>query len=196
MNESSLTKVHRRRLPTQVNPCIPTNVAPKTATPDQNGPSPSGRLRLLLRKPYADNLNWARMSKLNFVAAMTGWSGLKAILVPVCFGALPAQWTNSNPSFGHLVQGYAHYFGTAYTDYVIGDYMTEAVFPRILHQDPRCFRPGMGSGWSRLGCGAGQIVADCASKPGTQPGVEDPQEIPARSRTEVFMQTQIKTSNG
>jgi hypothetical protein len=46
MNESSLTKVDRRRLLTQVNPCIPTNVTPKTATPDQNGPSPNGRLRL------------------------------------------------------------------------------------------------------------------------------------------------------
>jgi len=28
-----------------------------------------------------------------------------------------------------------------YADYVIGDYMTEAVFPTILHQDPRYFRP-------------------------------------------------------
>ncbi len=46
MNESSLTKVHRSRLLIQVNPCIPTNVTPKTATPDQNGPSPNGHLRL------------------------------------------------------------------------------------------------------------------------------------------------------
>jgi len=40
---------------------------------------------------------------------------------------------------------------------VIGDYMTEAVFPTILHQDPRYFRRGTGSGWSRLGYAAGQI---------------------------------------
>jgi hypothetical protein len=71
--------------------------------------------------------------------------------------AAEAQLTNSNPSFGQGVRGYAHYFGTAYADYVIGDYMTEAVFPTILHQDPRYFRRGTGSGWSRLGYAAGQI---------------------------------------
>jgi hypothetical protein len=71
--------------------------------------------------------------------------------------AAEAQLTNSNPSFGQGVRGYAHYFGTAYADYVIGDYMTEAVFPVILHQDPRYFRRGTGSGWSRFGYAAGQI---------------------------------------
>jgi len=40
---------------------------------------------------------------------------------------------------------------------VIGDYMTEAVFPTILHQDPRYFRRGTGSGWSRLGYAVDQI---------------------------------------
>lgn len=71
--------------------------------------------------------------------------------------AAEAQLTNSNPSFGQGVRGYAHYFGTAYADYVIGDYMTEAVFPTILHQDPRYFRRGTGSGWSRLGYAVDQI---------------------------------------
>jgi len=42
MNESSLTEVHRRRLLTQVNPSIPTNVTPKNSTPDQKRPSPNG----------------------------------------------------------------------------------------------------------------------------------------------------------
>jgi hypothetical protein len=71
--------------------------------------------------------------------------------------AAEAQLTDSNPSFGQGVRGYAHYFGTAYADYVIGDYMTEAVFPVILHQDPRYFRRGTGSGWSRFGYAVGQI---------------------------------------
>src|SRR5258708_19481535 len=35
--------------------------------------------------------------------------------------------------------------------------MTEAVFPPLLHQDPRYFRRGTGSGWSRLGYAAAQI---------------------------------------
>ncbi len=52
------------------------------------------------------------------------------------FGA-EAQLTKANPSFGQGVPGYAHYFATAYADYAIGDYMTEAIFPSMLHQDPR-----------------------------------------------------------
>jgi len=67
------------------------------------------------------------------------------------------QLTNSNRSFGQGVEGYSRYFGTAYADFVIGDFMTEAVYPSILHQDPRYFRRGVGSGWSRLGYAMGQI---------------------------------------
>jgi hypothetical protein len=68
-----------------------------------------------------------------------------------------AQLNNSNRSFGQGVEGYAHYFGTAYGDFVIGNYMTEGVYPTILHQDPRYFRRGRGSFVSRLGYSAGQI---------------------------------------
>ena len=68
-----------------------------------------------------------------------------------------AQLTNANRSFGQGVEGYAHYFGTTYADFVIGNYMTEGVFPAFLHQDPRYFRRGHGSGWSRLAYSASQI---------------------------------------
>jgi hypothetical protein len=67
------------------------------------------------------------------------------------------QLSNSNRSFGQGVKGYASYFGTAYADFVIGDYMTEGIFPTLLHQDPRYFRRGKGSGLSRLGYAMGQI---------------------------------------
>ncbi|HXJ37965.1 MAG TPA: hypothetical protein VNH18_01735, partial [Bryobacteraceae bacterium] len=68
-----------------------------------------------------------------------------------------AQLNNSNRSFGQGAAGYGRYFGTAYADFVIGDYMSEAVFPTLLHQDPRYFRRGKGTGWSRLGYAAGQV---------------------------------------
>jgi hypothetical protein len=67
------------------------------------------------------------------------------------------QLTNSTSSFGQGVAGYARYLGTGYADLVIGDYMTEAIYPVLLHQDPRYFRQGTGSGWSRLGHAVGQI---------------------------------------
>jgi hypothetical protein len=68
-----------------------------------------------------------------------------------------SQLTNANPSFGQGVKGYARYLGTAYGDFVIGDYMTEAIYPTLLHQDPRYFRRGRGSKRSRLGYAMGQI---------------------------------------
>jgi hypothetical protein len=67
------------------------------------------------------------------------------------------QLTNSNRSFGQGGAGFGRYFGAAYGDFVIGDYMTEAVFPTLLHQDPRYFRLGVGSGRSRLGYAMRQI---------------------------------------
>ena len=78
------------------------------------------------------------------------------IALGALFGA-EAQLTKANPSFGQGVPGYARYFATSYAGYVIGDYMTEAIFPVILHQDPRYFRRGSGGVWSRLGYAAGQI---------------------------------------
>lgn len=80
-----------------------------------------------------------------------GTIGLAAI-----FGA-ESQLTNANRAFGQGGAGFGRYFGAAYGDLVIGDYMTEAVFPTVLRQDPRYFRRGKGSKWSRLGYAMGQI---------------------------------------
>jgi hypothetical protein len=71
--------------------------------------------------------------------------------------AADAQLTNANPSYGQGVKGYTRYFGSSYADFVIGNYMSEAIFPTLLHQDPRYFRRGIGSTWSRLGYSVGQI---------------------------------------
>ncbi len=68
-----------------------------------------------------------------------------------------SQLTNANRSFGQGVAGYARYLGTSYADFVIGDYMTEAIYPSLLHQDPRYFRRGTGTTWQRLGYAIGQI---------------------------------------
>jgi hypothetical protein len=68
-----------------------------------------------------------------------------------------SQLTNQNKSFGQGAAGFGQYYGAAYADLAIGDYMTEAVFPALLHQDTRYFRKGTGSGWSRLGYAMGQI---------------------------------------
>jgi hypothetical protein len=79
-----------------------------------------------------------------------------------------SQLTNATPSFGQGVAGYARYFGTSYADYVIGDYMTEAIYPTLLHQDPRYFRRGTGTGWARLRYAMAQIFWTHKDSGGTQ----------------------------
>jgi hypothetical protein len=68
-----------------------------------------------------------------------------------------AQFTNGNPAFGQGIKGYAQYYAASYGDLVIGNYMSEAIYPALLHQDPRYFRRGVGSTWTRLGYAVGQI---------------------------------------
>ena len=79
-----------------------------------------------------------------------------------------AQLTNANRSFGQGVAGYGRYFGASYGDLLIGNYMTEAIFPTILHQDPRYFRRGTGSGLSRLGYAMSRIFVTQRDSGGTQ----------------------------
>ena len=87
---------------------------------------------------------------------VVGADGLHSAVRRLMFGA-QGQLTNSNRSFGQGVAGYARYAATSYADFVIGDYMTEAIYPTLLHQDPRYFRRGRGSGWTRFGYALGQI---------------------------------------
>jgi hypothetical protein len=62
-----------------------------------------------------------------------------------------AQANNTNPSFGQGVEGFAKRYGTSVSDQIIGNFMTEAIWPSLLHQDPRYFRKINGSFKSRLG---------------------------------------------
>ena len=68
-----------------------------------------------------------------------------------------AQLTNNNKAFGQGAAGYGRYYGTSLADLVVGNYMTEGIYPILLHQDPRYFRRGAGSTWSRLFYATGQI---------------------------------------
>lgn len=71
--------------------------------------------------------------------------------------AAKAQLRDANPSFGQGVEGFAHSFGTASADLVIGYYMSEGVYATILHQDPRYFRRNAGGKWSRFAYSLGQV---------------------------------------
>lgn len=77
-------------------------------------------------------------------------------ILAAAFGG-EGQLTHATPEFGQGMAGFARYMVTSYADLVSGDYMTEAIFPTMLHQDPRYFRKGEGSRFSRLRYAVGQI---------------------------------------
>jgi len=69
------------------------------------------------------------------------------------------QLDNQNPSFGQGVKGYAKRFAASYADQSIGNMMTEAIMPSLLHEDPRYFRIGAagGSKWHRAGYAVSRV---------------------------------------
>jgi hypothetical protein len=69
------------------------------------------------------------------------------------YGALAgiSQWENSEAPYGQGAEGYGKRFGTAFADGTIENYFTGAIFPSLLHQDPRYFQLGHGTFWHRTG---------------------------------------------
>ena len=60
------------------------------------------------------------------------------------------QANNSFPGYGQGAAGYANRFGAAYGDFFIGTYVSNAILPSILKQDPRYFYKGTGTVKSRI----------------------------------------------
>lgn len=60
------------------------------------------------------------------------------------------QSQNSFSGYGQGAQGYAKRFGASYADFVSGTFLSGAVFPAVLKQDPRYFYKGTGSKKSRV----------------------------------------------
>jgi len=67
------------------------------------------------------------------------------------------QLNYENASFGQGMAGYGMRLGTSYGDQAIGNMMAEAIFPSLLHEDPRYFRRGHGSKWSRTFYAASRV---------------------------------------
>jgi hypothetical protein len=80
---------------------------------------------------------------------------LKSAVDPFAFVAAGldagiGQWDKDSPGYGYGAQGYAKRLQAAYLDAFDGAILGNAVFPAILHQDPRYFRQGTGSFGSRI----------------------------------------------
>ena len=60
-----------------------------------------------------------------------------------------AQWEDSEPGYGQGAAGYFKRYGASFADGTIENFMTGAVLPAILRQDPRYFQLGEGGFWHR-----------------------------------------------
>jgi hypothetical protein len=83
------------------------------------------------------------------LAAQDSFDPFSWVIVGIYAGV--AQWGNDYKGFGQGAQGYAKRYGAAFADGTISNYMTEAVFPTVLRQDPRYFRMAVGGAWKRAG---------------------------------------------
>ena len=95
-------------------------------------------------------------TKHNFTIASKDSFDYPLVLLAGAIAGL-GQLTNQNPSFGQGMEGYGKRLGTGYADQAIGNMMTEGIFPSLLHEDPRYFRRGRGSVWSRTWYAASRV---------------------------------------
>jgi hypothetical protein len=132
----------------------PASVTPQGATPLAGDPGSGQDKRVFGVLPNyrtADGTQPYRpiTTKQKFTIATKDTFDYPSYILAAGFSGI-SQLTNTNPSFGQGVKGYARRYASAVADQDIGNYMTEAVFPTLLHEDPRYFRKVNGSIKGRL----------------------------------------------
>ena len=70
------------------------------------------------------------------------------LLAGVMTFAMPG--TEDSKLYGTGLKGFANRYVRSSADQIIGNMFTEGFLPVLLRQDPRYFRPGTGTFWSRL----------------------------------------------
>ena len=68
-----------------------------------------------------------------------------------------SQAQNSEPGYGQGAAGYGKRLAAYFADGTIENYMTGAVLPIVLHEDPRFFQSGKGGFWHRTGYAMSRI---------------------------------------
>jgi hypothetical protein len=69
-----------------------------------------------------------------------------------------SQAQNSEAGYGQGAQGYGKRFGAAAADGTIENFVTSAVLPSLLRQDPRFFQSGHGGFWHRTWYAFSRII--------------------------------------
>jgi hypothetical protein len=90
------------------------------------------------------------------VTARTSFDPVEFVWIGALAGIGQAE--NSEPSFGQGAAGFAKRYGMQFADGTIENFMSKAIFPSFLHQDPRYYQSGKGSFMRRVGYAASRIV--------------------------------------
>jgi hypothetical protein len=68
------------------------------------------------------------------------------------------QASNTNPTFGQGMEGYAKRYGLAFTDNTVENFMVGGVLPSLFRQDPRYYQMGQGRVLHRAAHAALQVI--------------------------------------
>ena len=90
------------------------------------------------------------------IAAHDSFDWPSYVLAAAMTFAMPGA--NETKSYGTGWSGFANRYVRSSADQIIGNMLTEGFMPALLHEDPRYFRPGTGTFWSRLGSAVSQIA--------------------------------------
>jgi hypothetical protein len=99
-------------------------------------------------------LNWKQKFSL---AARSAFDPV--VYIGVGFGAGIEQATNAYPRYGQGASGYRKRYAATFLDGRTSDFLTNAVFPALFHQDPRYYYRGSGPFKSRLMHAVGSVFA-------------------------------------
>ena len=133
--------------------------APQPQTTPAPAPSPDdkswGKTHILwiipnYRADESSDVYHPLTHKEKFKVALSDSFDPSAFLVAGVFAGINMA-QDQYPSFGQGAAGFGKYYGGAFADQAIGNFMTEAIFPIALHQDPRYFVKGSGGFWKRTG---------------------------------------------
>lgn len=117
-----------------------------TSVPDKNAGTSNDRLFYTLPNflslehglkvpPLTAKQKFKVVARGSFDPVIYPWYGFLAAL---------SQAENSEPGYGQGWEGYGKRYGAAFADGTIENFMTGAVLPSLLHQDPRFFQLGHG----------------------------------------------------
>jgi hypothetical protein len=131
---------------------------PEATPPDQER-KPDRMFGVLPNYTSVDNAADAPPVNTRQTMVMAAYSSFDPYVFPfVGVVAGVAQATNQESSWGGGWSGYAKRYAMAFSDNTIGNFMTTAVLPAALRQDPRYFVLRQGSVFHRIGYAASRSV--------------------------------------